>query len=184
MPFVNNDFWDNAFHRRPELGGQSMDMPQVTDRAKHQSIEEVLGSASKLAHAARWLWDEARFRIGEERHYKYATERGLLVLGPPPDSPPPVQETPSSSPNSCFLRRISRARRQRRQKVREPEQAQKATGEAQGEARGEEEEEEDLEALGARAGATPEPSALPMGSAYTDLSPTMTLEKEPSTAPE
>ncbi|KAI5310783.1 hypothetical protein KEM55_002110 [Ascosphaera atra] len=110
----------------------------MENRAKDQSIEEVLESATKLAHAARSLWDEARYRIGEEHRYKYAAERGLLAPLPPSD-PPPVQEMPPPSPNSRSLGRSTRARSQRQQRVQEPaEQAQEATGEAQ--AGGEEEE--------------------------------------------
>ncbi|KAI5301009.1 hypothetical protein KEM55_003263 [Ascosphaera atra] len=138
---ANNEFWDNDFHRR---GEQSMEVAQVADRAKGQTIEEVLDSATKLAHAARWLWNEARFRIGEEHRFKYAAECGLVAPLPPSD--PPFQETPSPSPNSRSLRRSTRARRQRQRRVQElAEQAQEDMDEAQPEAGREEEEEEAIQ---------------------------------------
>ncbi|KAI5309925.1 hypothetical protein KEM55_002114, partial [Ascosphaera atra] len=137
---ANEDFWDNALHRQisTATGLLATRLERLAEQAKQQTVEDILEDARQLGHAARWLWDEARFRIGEEARYQYATERGLLVPGPPA-SPPPVQETPSPSPDSCSLRRSSRARKQRAQKL--AEQAQEDMDEAQLEAAREEEEE-------------------------------------------
>ncbi|KAI5298601.1 hypothetical protein KEM55_003203, partial [Ascosphaera atra] len=222
---ANEDFWDNAFHRQTSTatGLLATHLEWLAEQAKQQTVEDILEDDRQLAHAARRLWDEARFRIGEEARYHNATECGLLVPGPPA-SPPPVQETPSPSLNSRSLRRSSRARRQLHQKAQEPAvQAQEFSDEAQpaseGEGEGEtiqeadqphvsaghvsqeerdednasrspfalssppesladSEKEQDLEVLGAGAEVTPEPAGSVIGSAYTNLSPTMPLEEE------
>ncbi|KAI5297342.1 hypothetical protein KEM55_004838, partial [Ascosphaera atra] len=143
---ANEDFWDNALHRQISATGLlATHLERLAEQAKQQTVEDIMEDARQLAQAARWLWDEARFRIGEEARYQYATERGLLVPGPPA-SPPPVQETPSPSPNPRSLRRSSRARRQHQEKAQElAEQAQEVTEEAQPEDGREGEEEEAIQ---------------------------------------